>query len=127
MDKKAEIFEGQMTGTTKIGELASKLGLSVESAENVTFSSPAIPNIGLEPKVIGKAMSLEAGQMSVPIKGENGVYVVMLDNKSESGEPNIMVTRSSMQRGISAQIDNGAAFNALKENTEIEDNRAKFF
>jgi len=127
VDKKAEMFIEQMSGASDIGALASKLGLSVDNAENVTFSNPSIPQKGLEPKVIGKVMSLQAGQMSVPIKGNNGVYVVALDSRADAGEPNVAMTRGTDQRGYSAQIDNGAVFNALKEEIEIEDNRSKFF
>lgn len=127
MDKKAEKFMQQMTGLSDLGQMASQLGLSVENAENVTFSSPSIPKMGLEPKVVGTAMSLQAGQMSVPIKGDNAVYVVLVESKNDAAEPNIAMTRGSEQRGYNAQIDNGAVFNALKEEVKIEDNRAKFF
>ncbi len=127
VEKKAEKFINEMSGFSNLTELAAKLNLTVESAENVTFSDPSIPNKGVEPKVIGKAMSLEAGQMSVPLKGGSGVYVLAIESKSDAGEPNIAMTRGSWQRGFNSQIDNGSVFNALKEEVEIEDNRTKFF
>lgn len=127
MNKKAEQFKSQMSGMNDLGSLASQLGLSVENAKDVTFTSPNIPNMGMEPEVVGKAMSLESGQMSVPIQGKNGVYVIQMEDKTGGGEPIIAVTRNSMERGLTSQIDNGAVFNALKEKSEIEDNRSKFY
>tara|TARA_B100001109_G_scaffold254572_1_gene254598 strand:- start:2148 stop:4226 length:2079 start_codon:yes stop_codon:yes gene_type:complete len=126
-EKKAEMFKEEMSGATNLGELASKLNLSVENAEAVSFSNPSLPNSGIEPEVVGKAMTLEAGQMSVPIKGKNGVYVVQLEQKLDAGEPNLAGIRSSQSRALKAQLDNGAMLQALKEKAEIEDNRSKFY
>lgn len=127
IDKKAEIFKEQMSGASDLKSLASQLGINPETAEGVSMSNPSIPNMGLEPKVVGKAVSLESGQMSVPIQGNNGVYVIKMINKNVPGDPNVALARGSEQRGLNSRIDNGAVFNALKEGVEIEDNRAKFF
>ena len=126
-DKKSEIFIEEMAGFPSIGELASKMSLSIENATNILFSSPAIPNVGIEPKVVGKALSLEKGQMSIPIQGSNGVFVISIDNKVVPSNANIVEIRDSERRGIAARIDNGAIFNALKEQTEVIDNRAKYY
>jgi peptidyl-prolyl cis-trans isomerase D len=126
-DKKAEILKKEMSGASDINSLASQIGLSVNDASAVSLSNPALPSIGLEPKVVGKVASLEAGQTSVPIQGDNGVYVVKMEGKNVPGEPDVSLTRNTVQRDLATRIDNGAVFNALKEETEIEDNRAKFF
>ena len=51
-EKKAEILKSELSDASDIGSLAGKTGLSVENA-NVTFASPAIPSVGLEPIVVG--------------------------------------------------------------------------
>jgi len=126
-EKKAEMLKERMSGASDIDDLAAQLGTEVGQANGVSLSNPAIPEVGLEPKVVGKASSLEAGQMSVPIQGDNGVYVVYMENKEVPGDPDVFMTRSTVQRGLASRIDNGAVFTALKEETEIEDNRVKFF
>lgn len=126
-NKKAEILKREMSGANDINSLASQLGLDVSDASGVSLSNPALPSIGLEPKVVGKVASLEAGQTSVPIQGDNGVYVAKMEAKNVPGEPDVTLTRSTTQKELATRIDNGAIFNALKEETEIEDNRAKFF
>ena len=126
-NKKAEILSQEMNGATDINALASQLGAEVNDAAGVSLSNPALPNAGLEPKVVGKAASLEAGQMSVPIQGDNGVYVLKMESKNTPGEPDVTITRATEKRTVATRVDNGAVFNALKEETEIEDNRSKFF
>jgi len=125
--KKADLIKEQMSGMADLNAIASNLGLEVRDASGVSMSNPALPGLGLEPKVVGKATSIEAGQTSVPIQGDNGVYVVKMESKNVPGEPDVALTRNTEQRGLYNRIDNGAVFNALKEQTEIEDNRGKFF
>lgn len=125
-EKKAEMLKEQLSKGSDIGSVASSTGSSVENA-NVTFASPAIPNVGLEPKVVGAAMNLTEGQLSQPIAGNNGVFVVSVDKKVEAGQPDLAQVRGSQQRAVDSRVDNGAVFNALKENSEITDNRSKFY
>ena len=117
----------EMAGTTDLNELASQEGLSIETAENVSFSSPALPNIGLEPNVVGKAMSLEKGQLSVPIQGNSGVFVIAIENKSIPPQANIAQSRANAIQGMNSVIESGAVFNALKEKADLTYNRAKFY
>ena len=126
-EKKAERMKEEMTGGTDLNEIASKLGLSIESAEKVSFASPAIPNVGLEPNVVGKAMSLEKGQMSVPIQGNSGVFIIAIENKLVPPEANIAQTRATASQALNSSVENGTVFNALKEKAELTDNRAKFY
>ena len=126
-EKKAEIIENDFQGKTSLEEIASEFGLSVETANNITFSSPAIAGVGLEPDVVAKAMTLEAGQVSRPIRGENGVFVIAIDSKNMQAQENIAQIREINQRGMVVRVDNGGLFDALKEEADIVDNRSKFY
>ncbi len=126
-EKKAEMFKNEMSGATDLGSLAAKLGLSVENAVGVSLANPSIENVGFEPAVVGKALTLESNQMSVPIKGNNGVFVIMLEQKSDPGAANLVAVRSAKSRAVKARLDNGALLEALKEKADIEDNRSKFY
>lgn len=125
-EKKADQLKTELAGASDIGSLAAKTGLSVENA-NVTFASPAIANIGLEPKVVGAAWALTPAQLSQPIAGNNGVFVVSVDKNVDAGEPNLIELRTNESRGIAARIDNGAIYNALKEKADLKDNRSDFY
>lgn len=126
-EKKAELMKKEMAGASDLNDLAAKEGISIETASKVTFSSPALPNIGLEPNVVGKAVSLEVGQLSEPIIGNSGVFVISVENKMVPPEANIAQARANSQQGLNSLIESGAVFNALKEKAELTDNRAKFY
>ena len=106
--------------------MAGKTGLSVENA-NVTFASPAIPSVGLEPIVVGAAWSLTPGQLSQPIAGNSGVFVVSVDKNVDAGPTNLVQVRQNEFRNIASRVDNGAVYNALKEKADLVDNRSKFY
>ncbi len=126
-EKKAEILKQELAGQTDLGELAGNLGLSVENANNVTFGSPAIAGVGLEPEVVAIVMGLQQGQLSLPIQGENGVFVVSVDSKTLQTQENLAQVQELNRRGMSSRIDNGAIFNAIKEDADLTDNRSKFY
>ncbi|MFT6165718.1 MAG: peptidyl-prolyl cis-trans isomerase D [Vicingaceae bacterium] len=125
-EKKAKILKTELSDASDIGSLAGKTGLAVENA-NVTFASPAIPGVGLEPKVIGTAWSLTLGQLSQPISGNNGVFVISVDKNVSAGEPNLVEVRQNELRSIASRVDNGAVYNALKDKADLVDNRSKFY
>ena len=125
-EKKADILKKELADASDIGTLAGKTGLSVENA-NVTFASPAISGVGLEPKVVGAAWVLTPGQLSQPITGNNGVFVVSVDKNVDAGPPNLVQVRQNEFRSIASRVDNGAVYNALKEKADVVDNRTKFY
>lgn len=125
-EKKADILKKELADASDIGSLAGKTGLSVENA-NVTFASPAIPSVGLEPIVVGAAWSLTPGQLSQPIAGNSGVFVVSVDKNVDAGPTNLVQVRQNEFRNIASRVDNGAVYNALKEKADLVDNRSKFY
>ena len=72
-------------------------------------------------------MSLQQGQVSLPIRGENGVFVISIENKALQSQENLAQVRELNQRGMTVRVDKGALFNAIKERVEIVDNRSKFY
>ena len=65
--------------------------------------------------------------MSKPVIGNNGVYVVYADDFIASKAPKDL---TSLKKQLDGQIKPRANFeatNALRELTDIEDNRAKFY
>ena len=126
-NNKAKQFIEELSGATEFKELANSTGLPVETVNDVTFVSPSIPNVGIEPVVIGKAYSLEKGQTSVPIQGNSGVFVIAIQDKAIVENPDLNIVRSTYNRAAKSRIDNGAVFTAIKENSNIEDNRSKFY
>lgn len=129
-EKKAEKIikdlEASLASAQDIEGLGVETGLAVQQASNINFSSVSLPGAGIEPRVLAAAAILPADQISQPIKGNNGVYVLVVTSINESEEQNLPSVRSRMitQRESQANFE---AFNALREAAEIKDNRARFF
>lgn len=124
--KKAEIIKEKISGSS-LEEIASNQNSSVQSANAVNLDNPTLPGAGREPAVVGTAFGMEPGQVSKPITGDKGVYVVELLNRNEAPEmdsyKNLADQETAQRRAEAAQ----RAFEALKEKADIEDNRAKFY
>ncbi len=106
--------------------IAQELGSEVLKAENINFASASIPGVGMEPKLTGKATTLEEGQLSGPVKGNNGVYIVQVTEISEGGNTSLAAERQTLTRNLAYRADM-QAYEAIKEAAEIEDKRSKFY
>ncbi|MEM9987102.1 MAG: peptidylprolyl isomerase, partial [Bacteroidota bacterium] len=100
-------------------------GAFVNSAQNISFSSPTIPNVGADPIVIGKAIALSQGETSGIIEGQDGMYVVQVTGVTEAEELDeaslgIQRDQAAQQGRFSLQ---SAINNALIEMSTIDDNR----
>lgn len=125
--KKAEIIEAKIKGDD-LAAIAQQFSAKVDTASNVAFSNPFLPNnAGREPVVVAAGFGLEVGKVSKPIVGENGVYVVKLINKIDAPAPSDI---PRMRKEISGTMNSRVKFGlvpALKEITKIKDNRSTFF
>ncbi|PLX08878.1 MAG: peptidylprolyl isomerase, partial [Marinilabiliales bacterium] len=79
-EKKAEKLmnniESKISSVKGIEELAAALNTELRTAENISFSMSNVPGLGVEPALVGAAVSVDQGQMYGPIEGNNGVYVI---------------------------------------------------
>ncbi|MGD2034137.1 MAG: SurA N-terminal domain-containing protein [Bacteroidales bacterium] len=131
-DKKAEIMSSEieqaMNNTNSIDELASELNLDVHSATGIRFSSFSVPVAGNEPKLIATAVNLDLNELSSPIAGENGVYVVNVDNINDTANEfdNLQMTKNYIRRSYSNRAMR-STFQVLNEMADIKDHRANFY
>ncbi len=125
-EKKAKKIRESITGNT-LEEIASNNDTQVKSATALNRKSPAIPDAGTEPKVVGAAFGLNEGETSQLIDGKNGVYKVRVVAKREAQDvQNYSTYISQINTRRTAAISTNV-FNALKEKAEIEDRRADFY
>lgn len=126
-NKKAEQFIKEMSGASNIEELSQKLNLPLERGDNISFSSFSIPGMGREPYVVGKLTTLNKGQMSIPIKGDQGVYVVYIENIIDAPEiSDYSGYKTSIKQSWTSRVNN-EVFEALKEKASVKDDRTKFY
>jgi len=122
--KKAEIIRKKMTGKT-LEEVSKATNASILTAPGVVMNNALVPNIGPEPKVVGKAFAQKVGETSGLIDGSAGVY--MVKTKSFEKAPAITnfatyINQAKVQTQSSAS---SKVINALKEKSEIEDLRIR--
>ena len=124
--KKADYLRDKLANVSTLEEAKNILDEEITPAEAVTFNSQRFGSSGFEPAVIGAAMVLEDNQISEPIEGNTGIFVVQAGPKKGSvGEINY--AQEAQQLG--GQNTYGfvyQALNYLTEKADIEDNRANF-
>jgi peptidyl-prolyl cis-trans isomerase D len=125
--KKAEVISSKINGTD-LSTIASSFAAQVDTATNVSFNTSYLVGVQKnEPKVISAAFNLESGQVSKPVVGDNGVYVVKLINKNTlSSSPNIAQLRRQTSSATQGQVPR-QLIQAMKKNATIKDNRSKFY
>jgi len=121
-----ERFNEALGDSKSLAPVADQMGLQIMEANDVNYDTYSIPGAGSEPKVVGAATAMEEGQISFPIQGENGVYLVEVTNVEEGQNmaPQMLQQREMQRLQRTAAFD---AFTALKEAAEINDKRHKFY
>ena len=123
---KAEYIKKELKGISTIEEAAEKLEKPVQTAENVNLAAYRFGNAGNEPAVIGAAMALEENELSAPIQGRAGVYVIKGGAKtSAEGEFNEEMEKQQLSSRVAYSIPY-QAIALIQEKADVEDNRANF-
>jgi len=129
-EKKAEKLMADMTAktasATTLFDVATAEELEMKEAAQVRFANAYIPGVGMEPVVVGAAMSLPQDKISSPLKGENGVFIIDVTNTSEMGTADFSMALARLKYNFEMRT-NYEAYNALVDAAKVEDNRIRFF
>ena|SRR6218665_170489 len=123
--KKAELISKKMTGAS-LEAIAGNNKVAVANAVDLSIESPNVPGAGFEPKVVGMAFTSKVGQVSKPIQGNSGVYVI--NTKAVTKAPAIQKYTDYINK-MKPQVVNysGRVLPALKNDADITDDRANFY
>jgi len=128
--KKAETMIERLNGSANKGDLnklAADFNLKVENVANLTFDSRGFGSYGPEPEILGTVFALNEGSTSAPVMGKKAVYVVNLKSVTKADiKDDYSALVMQMQNRFDAQV-NYSLYRILEENSEIEDNRYRFF
>lgn len=129
-DKKAEIisaeFKKNMEGGKSLDDIAAIMGLNIREATQINFRTYTIPEAGNEPALIAAASSAKQGQVAGPIKGENGVYLINVNNVTPSGEEDVKMVKDRLLTTYQMR-GSYEAYDALRKAANIQDRRYKFY
>jgi len=110
-------------------EIAKAYGTDavVHSTSDLKLNTNSLPGVGFDPVGVGVAFSLENGKRSTPFKGENGVLMIEVQNKTIAPA----VADFTMFKSQLLQTQNTRAGysvgEAVKKAADIQDMRYRFY
>jgi parvulin-like peptidyl-prolyl isomerase len=129
-EKKVEKFKAEMKGKS-IADIASEYSdVKKKRATNVTEKRATLPGGANEPYIVGYALTMTEGNVSEPLKGNKGVYVIELKTKS-SVEPRDQYKSYQQElaqnRSNSVNTYTQGVYKALKEKASVKDKRTQAY
>ena len=127
-DKKAEQLMTQMKGFNSLAQVKAMNGAVSDTVKHVTFSAPAYISVARasEPVIGAYAVKTAVNQVSAPIKGNAGVYMIQVLQKDKTSETydakKEETTLSNMAARMSSQF-----INDLYQRANVVDERYLFF
>jgi peptidyl-prolyl cis-trans isomerase D len=129
-DKKADIISAEFVKNNQPGKsldnIANAMGLTVQEATQVNFRSYTVPGAGVEPALISAASSSKQGILAGPVKGDNGVFMLTVNNTSSKSDEDIKLLKDRLLATFQMR-GSYEAFEALRKEANIVDKRYKFY
>lgn len=126
-DKKADKIMNDIKGKN-FDELTNVAGVKSDVAERISFASPTfVKSISAnEPAISSIVTKMQPGEVSAPIKGDKGVYVIKLLSVNKGGREFNPESEQETLKSIGRR-NAGMFFNDLYEKANVEDNRYLYF
>jgi parvulin-like peptidyl-prolyl isomerase len=129
-EKKAEILIERMNNTLRTNRsivALENIGAEVETIEHLNFNAFSLGGRGFEPEVIGATFGTRENQVSNPIRGRSGVFVVQpLQFRPAERLEDLEMLRTQMLMRFQQQMVESMRI-AKENNAKITDNRAFYF
>ena len=131
-EKKAEALVAslneQMADVSDLNQFGTANNENVGEATQVQFANTYVSGIGLEPYIVGAAMYLPVDQISRPLIGESGVFVISVTNRTEPSpeEQDNQAVKSRLKYTLESR-SNYEAYDALLDAANVQDNRLDIF
>jgi len=129
-DKKADKISAQLKATAQkeksIESLASAIGGQVQEATQINFRSYSVAGAGIEPSLIAAATAVDKGILAGPIKGNNGVFMITVNNIASSANDDLKLMKDRLSSTYRLR-GTYEAYDALMKSSNIVDKRYKFY
>ncbi|MCQ2342652.1 MAG: SurA N-terminal domain-containing protein [Paludibacteraceae bacterium] len=125
-DKKAEQMIANLSAAKTLEEAAQLAASEIQTAEGINMGGSVFGNAGMEPAVVGVAFATAQGQLSAPVKGEQGVYMLIPGAQNAAAaeqDDAAMIQQMNMRYSYSLPYQ---AISYLQDKADIEDNRSNF-
>jgi len=129
-DKKADKISAQLKATAQkeksIESLASAIGGQVQEATQINFRSYSVAGAGIEPSLIAAATAVDKGILAGPVKGNNGVFMITVNNIASSANDDLKLMKDRLSSTYRLR-GTYEAYDALMKSSNIVDKRYKFY
>lgn len=130
-EKKAEILIGQineqLAKSSDLNALAKSFDMEVDTLTTLSFNLFNISGYGPEKEVIGAIFSMNEGDQIGPVKGNQGVFVLKLEEYIEPAGTDDFASQRDFKRRSFQSLVARRTYPALEEKSDIEDNRLLFY
>ncbi|MBR6034558.1 MAG: SurA N-terminal domain-containing protein [Paludibacteraceae bacterium] len=123
---KAEYIKKQLKGVETLEAAAEVLGQRVQNVERVTLNDSRFGNAGMEPAVIGKVLALDENEVSEPIQGKTGVFMVKKGAINNAPEAPFNADSEKAQLASRYSYLPYQAIQIIEDKADVVDNRANF-
>ena len=124
-EKKAALIKERSTGTT-LDEIAVQNQVPKRTSLAVSNTSPVFAGVGRFVDISGVVTALDENELAKNIIGKSGVAFAVVTKKTLPAElQNYNANKLNLERSLTSR--SLLIFEALKENADIEDNRAVFY
>ncbi len=124
-EKKVALIKERSTGTT-LDEIAEQNQVAKSSSMAVSNTSPVFAGVGRFVDISGVVTALGENELAKNIVGKSGVAFATVTKKALPAElQNYNANKMNQERSLTSR--SLVIFEALKENADIEDNRAVFY
>lgn len=129
-DKKADKLiaeiNKEITSPSSLTNGYRALGMKADTSE-IVFATSNLPGYGKEDEVIGNIFTMKAGEMSKPIKGNQAVFVVVVDGITPAAaKEDFSNEKRTMNNALRTRTQR-ESIEALKRLAKIDDNRLLFY
>ena len=125
-EKKGEMLAAKMKGSS-LDEVAAALSATVDTVNNLQFSSFYVEGLGVEPRLIGAICGgAQPNTLSKPVQGGTGVFLFDVNKVSTVDNATFESEKVRLEAMAQAYI-NERTNQAMIESSDVKDWRVKFF
>jgi peptidyl-prolyl cis-trans isomerase D len=123
-EAKGKLFAKKMEGSS-LDDIAAAVSETVKTGRDVSIKFPTVRGSGAsaEPKVAGAAFSTPTGEVSAPIVGSYGVWVISPQNVTDAGEKDSYLDEQSTLASRARTNFPFTVLNVMQKAAGVEDNR----
>ena len=122
------LLNEQLAEVSDLNQYGTANSENVGEATQIKFANTYVAGVGLEPYIVGASMYLPMDQISEPLVGESGVFVIAVTNRTEPApvEGEDVAAKSRLKYSLESR-SNYDAYNALVDAAKVKDNRLETF